>query len=587
MWFIEDLRRLQQERQAIERLEMDSDWLRGTDWLLVGAHLCVDADLEAHGHIYEVRLRYPELFPEVPPAVIPRTGSERWSSHQYGDGGTLCLEWGPDNWHVGVTGAAMLESAHKLLLGENPRGGEPKFSLPSRHQLSAGQRLRQQPGRFYAGRSIIRACREAPIGVTGSAEVAVIFHKSSLVAFISSFAEAGDQPTIEATLPQALHEDPLLRMAKYPAAFSKAPLSGDEVSAVRSQAHLRELVCAGQSGDAGFAAWKGMSNSSSDTFAVLVADRDGELHLFIVVDPTQPEVWQLVRLPDDPEESHRLPVEAEQLTTKRVGIVGLGSLGSKIALSLARCGVHRFVFADDDIYLPGNSVRNALDWRAVGEHKVDATAEALALLCTQVEVDLRRVKLTGQESPTLVNGTLTQLAACDIVIDATADPSAFNILAALARRHEKPLVWAEVYAGGIGGSVARFRPGKDPNPQLMRGAYLAYAAQQTEPIPVVVTSYAAEAGHERPVASDADVSVIAAHATRLATDTVLGVEPSDYPYSMYLIGTQRGWVFSAPFEAVPIRTDHLAHEQEPKSAGPEVIQEAGTFLMGLVEKIRR
>ena len=57
------------------------------------------------------------------------------------------------------------------------------------------------------------------------------------------------------------------------------------------------------------------------------------------------------------------------------------------------------------------------------------------------------------------------------------------------------------------------------------------------------------------VASDADVSILAHHTARLAVDTVLGCDPSAYPYSMYLIGLAYWWVFQAPFHTVPIDTD--------------------------------
>jgi len=118
-WFLANQKRLSLERNAILQLRQSVDWLVGTEWQLSGG-LCVDAVLHVHGHEYEVRLEYPALFPEVPPTVRPRNANGRWTSHQYGNDGPLCLEWGPDNWHPEVTGAQLLESAYKLLEAENP-----------------------------------------------------------------------------------------------------------------------------------------------------------------------------------------------------------------------------------------------------------------------------------------------------------------------------------------------------------------------------------------------------------------------------------------------------------------------------------
>ena len=77
--------------------------------------------------------------------------------------------------------------------------------------------------------------------------------------------------------------------------------------------------------------------------AVLLRDREHNLHLFL---------------------------SFSGLGGKYIGIVGLGSAGGKIAVTLARMGARNFYLVDHDIFLPENIVRGALDWQAVGEHNV-------------------------------------------------------------------------------------------------------------------------------------------------------------------------------------------------------------------------
>jgi hypothetical protein len=48
------------------------------------------------------------------------------------------------------------------------------------------------------------------------------------------------------------------------------------------------------------------------------------------------------------------------------------------------------------------------------------------------------------------------------------------------------------------------------------------------------------------IADDADVSVISAHLARMSLDTLRPFEESDYPYSAYLIGLRKEWIFQAP-----------------------------------------
>ena len=155
--------------------------------------------------------------------------------------------------------------------------------------------------------------------------------------------------------------------------------------------------------------------------------------------------------------SQRLSVDHQKLTGKNVGIVGCGSLGSKIATSLARSGVRNFLLVDDDLLLPENLVRNDLDWSGMGEHKADALARRLELVAPGVIVTVRRLRLGGQEASGAADWLLTRLQGCDLIIDATAEPGVFNLLAAVVHAAQKALIWVEVFAGGFGEGIASWR----------------------------------------------------------------------------------------------------------------------------------
>jgi hypothetical protein len=88
-------------------------------------------------------------------------------------------------------------------------------------------------------------------------------------------------------------------------------------------------------------------------------------------------------------------------------------------------------------------------------------------------------------------------------------------------------------------------------------------------------------------ASDADVAIIAHHAARLAADTALTAEQSSYPYSMYLIGLDKAWVFEAPFATIPIATAHLLRS-EPETAEETDAGRDGDnaeFIVSLIKKL--
>jgi sulfur-carrier protein adenylyltransferase/sulfurtransferase len=258
----------------------------------------------------------------------------------------------------------------------------------------------------------------------------------------------------------------------------------------------------------------------------------------------------------------RLPSSYETLVGKKVAIVGCGSAGSKIAASLARDGVGSFLLVDDDLYLRDNQVRHDLDWRNLGEHKVDGVSRRIRMIDPGAKVEVSRIRVSGQESAASAASVLERVSACDLIVDATADANAFNLLASVSMTAKKPMVWLEVFAGGIGGLVARHLPGVDETPQVMRNAYNNWCRNQAVPwVGAAQGDYAAqEVGGPVLVADDADVSVIAAHAARMATDAL--VAGGGFPHSMYVVSLRAGWIFDQPFEAHPIDAEKAAEEPE-------------------------
>lgn len=128
------------------------------------------------------------------------------------------------------------------------------------------------------------------------------------------------------------------------------------------------------------------------------------------------------------------------------------------------------------------------------------------------------------------------------------------------------MIWAEVFGGGIGGLVARSRPDVDPPPIEARKQIAVWCDDQATPWEFRPgPSYDAVGHDEVPfVADDADVSVISAHATRLALDILQGGQTA-FPHSAYMIGLQKAWIFEAPFDTFPIYLASIGAWQDSRS----------------------
>lgn len=152
-----------------------------------------------------------------------------------------------------------------------------------------------------------------------------------------------------------------------------------------------------------------------------------------------------------------------------------------------------------------------------------------------------------------VNGALSE---CDLIIDTTANPTVLNHLTAVSLSSGNSLVWGGVYAGGIGGYIARSRPEKEPTPHLVRQALNDfYETIDTAPPVATHEGYDGQDSGDVFIASDVDVSLLAVHLTSFALDTLIKAEPSDFDAPIYILGFRRAWEFDSAFHVQPISVE--------------------------------
>lgn len=78
-----------------------------------------------------------------------------------------------------------------------------------------------------------------------------------------------------------------------------------------------------------------------------------------------------------------------RLAEKKVAVVGLGSGGGFVAVSLAMSGVGKFVLVDNDDLETGNVTRHVCDLRYVGQNKAEAVADLVVNRNPEATVETR------------------------------------------------------------------------------------------------------------------------------------------------------------------------------------------------------
>ncbi|MEA0735679.1 ThiF family adenylyltransferase [Xanthomonas campestris pv. campestris] len=559
-WFLDDISRFKDERAGVSEMASRAQWLDIKGYRLDAGCIVLDFDLDIGHRNYEAMMRYPTTYPHSPPVVRPRDTTARWTNHQFGEGGDLCLEYRPDNWSPEIMGWQVVESAFRLLHGERSTENEHQ-QVASAHRTTLGQNLRLSISRFPLTAAFHAWLGELPLGSSARGNSIAVLSEQNVVRLVTDLELDGVAWT-DPEVPRPLR-------AECPELPAFVCSLGDGVAFPSVDSYSQFIEQAAALG------WQ-----HSDR--VMIAIKDGEIRAYSIyadtvyrADPIAP-----------PAGLARLSNEYAQLSSKRVAVVGCGSLGSKVACMLARSGVGDFLLIDDDIFTVENLVRNELDWRDIGLHKAQALSNRIRRINGQAKVAVRRQQLAGQDSPSSAENVLSGMAACDLIIDATASAAASNIIGGLAASSNLAVVWAEVFAGGIGGLVARHRPGVEPSIALMRRAIESWFVSKGErPQPQQTQFYEAVIDGLPWIADDADVTSISAAAARLAIDTLLSRMPSHYLQSIYVIGLAPCEVFSSPFETYPIALPPAPVKQSRPALSGEQMSEQVIFIQGLIGAI--
>ena len=128
----------------------------------------------------------------------------------------------------------------------------------------------------------------------------------------------------------------------------------------------------------------------------------------------------------------------------RVGVVGIGGVGSWAAEALARSAIGRIALIDLDMVAESNVNRqiHALDG-AFGKAKTDATAERIRAINPACRIDTIEDFVTPENVATLIGGDF------DYIIDAIDQVRTKAAMIAWCARNGPPLITA----GGAGGQI--------------------------------------------------------------------------------------------------------------------------------------
>lgn len=221
-----------------------------------------------------------------------------------------------------------------------------------------------------------------------------------------------------------------------------------------------------------------------DAWVLLLIRADGAPKLTRVASVREGDQWM------------RQP-QLSPLGTRRVGVVGVGALGSQVAALLARAGVGKFFFVDPDVVSPGILVRHQLDFADVGLSKVSAMQQAVARInpyATARGASWRYGDAGAGDDPVATqqcdDAVTDELAECDLIVNASVNTATEYFICAVADAHRVPVLHVAVSSGAWGARLLLQRPGHS-------GCLECLARHQEQPHeqPPVVPEWSEDSSH--------------------------------------------------------------------------------------------
>lgn len=150
-------------------------------------------------------------------------------------------------------------------------------------------------------------------------------------------------------------------------------------------------------------------------------------------------------------------LETDVLAKKKVGIVGLGSGGSPIAVELAKAGIGKFVLIDFDRIELSNLARHICGINDLGRFKTFAVRDYILQKNPYAEITTCEIDVNEHQEE-----CIKALKDVDIILCASDNDKSRFFLNDIALKNKIPAIFGRAITRAIGGDVLRVRPHVGP-----------------------------------------------------------------------------------------------------------------------------
>lgn len=149
----------------------------------------------------------------------------------------------------------------------------------------------------------------------------------------------------------------------------------------------------------------------------------------------------------------------DELRIKNMMLIGLGTLGSTIALELAKTGVFNFILYDNDIFQPVNVCRHIGTLKDLGRYKTEIIHNQITNRNPEAKVKARHKNPFENKN---IEPFIEELIKSDLVITTIADHGSHIALNKLALDYKIPVIYGWCGSNAVQGRIFRVIPSESP-----------------------------------------------------------------------------------------------------------------------------
>ncbi len=477
---------------------------------------------------YHFEIVFPRYFP-FQPIIVKSLETKRLSKHQYTDG-SMCLKWGIDNWHENITIKDILDNLIELISIENPYGNDHGV-VESGDQFSLTQEIQRSGESFIIDESDFSMFKKEKgkgtiiTKITGDYKLHFI---KTIDNYKKHYSFKKNQTTHDYTyikIDNTMHEFKSSGFTK----FNHEIFDENDLCMVVSS----DKKCL-------LASSRLATEQEKERLLQQLNEDEREKkknHLIKIIEWITPKYINV-------EIEKRIQISPETLK-KKIAFIGLGSIGSRVLLDLARAGFSNFLLCDDDIFMPNNIVRHELLSDSVGEYKVDALAKKIRKhINPKAKIELQHFALNGQQSSIHTQKLLDQISNSDLIIDCTANSNLIFSINEIVNQKDLNFISGSVISGGLGNILIVREKGRAISLiDLVESQKKFFRINNLENY--LTSDYSGKIGNTEYVATMSDCSIISGLIGKNAIHLLSEKENEILPSDIYVMSTSNNFLDEA------------------------------------------